>query len=87
MRTGETMGTEMKMTAEAAERMMEQMKLMFQTVRILKADRLQQKDWEWNTPLEENPCECYALWKKSTPCENCISRKAYEGKCQKTKLE
>ena len=81
------MGTEIKMTAEAAERMMEQMKLMFQTVRILKADRLQQKDWEWNASLEENPCECYALWKKGTPCENCIARKAYEGKCQKTKLE
>lgn len=36
---------------------------------------------------ELNHCRCYDYWKKSQPCENCISRKVYQDRIQRTKLE
>ena len=36
---------------------------------------------------ELNHCRCYDYWKKSQPYENCISRKVYQDRIQRTKLE
>ncbi|MFR6640231.1 MAG: diguanylate cyclase [Christensenellales bacterium] len=32
-------------------------------------------------------CACYEIWKKPSPCENCVSAKALAGKTQKNKIE
>ena len=78
-----------KLTKQQAEQQMEIYREVFTVVRILNAVdlRLVEKNDKDDMPAELNCCHCYDFWNKSQPCENCISRKVYQDKIQRTKLE
>lgn len=66
------------MTREQAEEELRQLRKVFRSVRLL---------------TQENVCSpggrrpCYAQWKRTRPCENCVARRALEEKGRKSKLE
>lgn len=62
----------------------------FTVVRLLDAGDLRlsgsNEGREYQTGKMEH-CSCYEYWEKNEPCENCISRKVYQDRIQRTKLE
>lgn len=80
-----------KLTRQQVEAQMELYRKVFTDVRLLNAAdlRLAEKKnrRENQTNAELKNCHCYDYWKKSQPCENCISRNVYLDKIQRTKLE
>ena len=66
-------------TREQMEEEMRQFRRVFATVRLLKAEEIQGG--------KKSGKPCYALWRRSRPCENCVARQALESGGQKTKLE
>ena len=79
-----------KLTRQQAEEQMNLYRKVFTAVRLLDAVDLRltgnNKTKEYQMG-ELNHCRCYDYWKKSQPCENCISRKVYQDRIQRTKLE
>ena len=79
-----------KLTRQQAEEQMNLYRKVFTVVRLLDAVDLRltgnNKTKEYQMG-ELNHCRCYDCWKKSQPCENCISRKVYQDRIQRTKLE
>ena len=75
------MGMKETMTMQEALAMKQQLEQVFSIVRLLDRETL-----ETGRGAEE-PCQCYSKWGKTKQCYNCISRKAFEQKCQKTKIE
>lgn len=75
------MGIKETMTMQEALAMKQQLEQVFSIVRLLDRETL-----ETGRGVEE-PCQCYSKWGKTKQCYNCISRKAFEQKCQKTKIE
>lgn len=77
-----------KLTLSQAEAEMECFRKVFTQVRTLTSDKIGglQNIPPTQEPGDEN-APCYALWGKETPCDNCISKIAFQEKCQKTKLE
>ena len=79
-----------KLTRQQAEEQMNLYRKVFTVVRLLDAVDLRltgnNKTKEYQMG-ELNHCRCYDYWKKSQPCENCISRKVYQDRIQRTKLE
>ena len=71
-----------KLTRQQAEEQMNLYRKVFTVVRLLDAVDLRltgnNKTKEYQMG-ELNNCRCYDYWKKSQPCENCISRKVYQG--------
>ena len=66
-------------TRKQMEEEMRQLRKVFTTVRLLKAEEVQ-GGRKSGTP-------CYAQWRRSRPCENCVAKQALEKKTHKTKLE
>ncbi len=83
------MNAKEKLTKEQAEQQMEIYREVFTVVRILNAVDLRLvKQEEPEDPAKKiHICHCYDFWNKDRPCENCISRKVYQDKIQRTKLE
>ncbi|MEQ2563394.1 diguanylate cyclase [Ventrimonas sp. CLA-AP-H27] len=79
-----------KLTRQQAQEQMNLYRKVFTAVRLLDAVDLRltgnNKTKEYQMG-ELNHCRCYDCWKKSQPCENCISRKVYQDRIQRTKLE
>ena len=75
------MGIKETMTMQEALAMKQHLEQVFSIVRFLDRETL-----ETGRGVEE-PCQCYSKWGKTNQCDNCISRKAFEQKCQKTKIE
>ena len=75
------MGIKETMTMQEALAMKQHLEQVFSIVRFLDRETL-----ETGRGVEE-PCQCYSIWGKTNQCDNCISRKAFEQKCQKTKIE
>ena len=84
------MNSPYKMTGQQAEERMQLYREIFTVVRLLDAGDLRlsgsNEDKEYQTGKMEH-CSCYEYWKKNEPCENCISRKVYQDRKQRTKLE
>ena len=61
------------------EEEMRQLRKVFMTVRLMKADEVQGG--------KKGSAPCYAQWRRSRPCENCVARQALEKNTRKTRLE
>ena len=66
-------------TRKQMEEEMRQLRRVFTVVRLLKAEEIQGGK-KGGTP-------CYAQWRRSHPCENCVAKLALESGTQRTKLE
>ena len=76
------------MTMQEAQEIMKYMKTVFDVVRILSEDTLRKINYGDYTSCEpKEPCQCFDFWKKSSPCENCVSIRALEEKGKKVKME
>ena len=65
------MEAEYQLTAEEAEKEMEQLRKVFTIVRLVDANRIQ--CLASGKPSSKIDCSCYCFWGKNKPCENCIS--------------
>lgn len=81
------MSADFKMTAEEFKNFESQVKNVFDIVRVLDENLLEQVSVGENGEISCVPCECYSFWKKGQRCENCISAKVLAEKGQRTKLE
>ena len=75
------MGIKEAMTMQEAQEMKQQLEKVFSIVRLLDRETLE------NGQGIDEPCRCYSKWGKTEKCYNCISKKAFEQKRQKTKVE
>ena len=75
------MGIKEAMTMQEAQEMKQQLERVFSIVRLLDRETLE------NGQGIDEPCRCYSKWGKTEKCYNCISKKAFEQKRQKTKVE
>jgi len=66
-------------TRQEMEEEMRQLRKVFMTVRLMKADEVQGG--------KKGSAPCYAQWRRSRPCENCVARQALEKNTRKTRLE
>lgn len=73
------------MTMDEAHESMRQMRQVFDVVRLLEAETVQKINENKKHPEGVDPC--FAFWRKSHPCENCVSFKALEAKSKKVKME
>lgn len=78
-----------KLTRQQVEEQMKLYQEVFTQVRLLSAAdlHLNGKNNRTEADQEYQYCHCYDFWKKSQPCENCISKRVYQDKVQRTKLE
>lgn len=74
------------MSGPEAEEFIEELKKVFSIVRLLDKDNFEHMERHYNEHVEV-PCQCYEIWKKKSPCENCISTKTFADGKQRTKLE
>lgn len=79
------MKTEDRMTMQQAEKMMEHLRNIYTIVRLLDEDNF--KNMKIDEDAGHKNCQCYSVWKKERPCQNCISSKVIEDKKQRSKLE
>lgn len=73
------------MTMDEAHESMQQMRQVFDVVRLLEAETVQKINENKKHPEGVDPC--FAFWRKSHPCENCVSFRALESKSKKVKME
>lgn len=73
------------MTMDEAHESMCQMRQVFDVVRLLEAETVKKINENKKHPDGVDPC--FAFWRKSHPCENCVSFKALEAKSKKVKME
>lgn len=72
------MAQEENMTREQVEEEMRQLRKVFDSVQLFTQEMIQ-------NPKGRRPC--YAHWKRTRPCENCVARRALEEKGRKSRLE
>ena len=75
------------MTKQESEVMIEQLKNVFEVVRLLDVDTLEMGNLKGVEDVDGFPCKCYDFWKKGTRCKNCTSREALQKKEKVLKLE
>ena len=68
------------MTRKQVEEEMRQLRRMFTSVRLLEAG-------EVGRSPEKGGTACFEHWRRSSPCENCVAKKALEKHTRKSKLE
>lgn len=86
----EEMQTRGTMTKQEAENMIKQFEQVFDIVRLLGEDTLCggiRGDRKVLLEDSSEVCQCYTLWGKNKPCQNCISLKVMKDHIQRTKLE
>lgn len=82
------MASNEKLTLRQAEAEMECFRKVFTQVRTLICDKIGGLQEISSKPENgDEYCPCYAFWGKEKACDNCISKIAFQEKCQKTKLE
>lgn len=74
------------MTMKQAKEKMEYYREIFDVVRLIDEESLSESETEWKCDTADTD-KCYHIWGKNKRCKNCISRKAFCEKGQKTKLE
>lgn len=67
--------------------LIDQLKFVFDIVRMVDATRTRQVSLDRCGELVAEPYKCYAAWNKNARCENCISAKAFSCKGRLTKFE
>ena len=68
------------MTKQESEVMIEQLKKVFEVVRLLDVDTLEMGNLKGVEDVDGFPCKCYDFWKKGTRCKNCTSKEALQKK-------
>lgn len=81
------MSKDTAMTKQESEEMIEQLKKVFEVVRLLDVDTLETGNLKDESNAEGFHCKCYDFWKKGTQCKNCTSREALKNKSELLKLE
>lgn len=81
------MSKDTAMTKQESEEMIEQLKKVFEVVRLLDEDTLETGNLKDESNAERFHCKCYDFWKKGTQCKNCTSREALKNKSELLKLE
>ena len=81
------MNKDTAMTKQESEEMIQQLKKVFEVVRLLDVETLETGNLKNKTDAEGFPCKCYNFWKKNTCCKNCSSREALNKKSEILKLE
>ena len=81
------MNQNVKITRQQAAEEAKMLEKVFDVVRFLEGDFFEQMQDDPRIGVKIGMCQCYDFWKKTKPCENCTSMKAYAEKKQKTKLE
>ena len=81
------MSKDTAMTKQESEEMIEQLKKVFEVVRLLDEDTLETGNLKDESNAEGFHCKCYDFWKKGTQCKNCTSREALKNKSELLKLE
>ncbi len=64
-----------------------ELKKVFDVVRLVDGSMTTQYSVRQTGEMIPEPYECYAVWNRNRRCENCISAKAFIGKCKMTKFE
>lgn len=75
------------MTGDKAYLMMEDLKEVFDIVRLVDAAEAKQYTMNEKGEVEELPEKCFSVWKKDGRCDNCISSKVFNDKKQMSKFE
>lgn len=75
------------MTTQEALSLLEQLKLIFDIVRLVDVTMTRQLSLSSNGELVSEPYSCYAVWNKTSRCDNCISAKAFSCKERLSKFE
>ena len=73
------------MTMDEANESMQQLRQIFDVVRLLEAETVRKINENKKHPDGTEPC--FAFWRKTHPCENCVSYKALEARDKKVKME
>ena len=81
------MSKDTAMTKQESEEMIEQLKKVFEIVRVLDVETLESGYLKGEVDAQGFPCRCYDFWKKGMRCKNCTSREALEKKEELLKLE
>ena len=81
------MNQNVKITRQQVAEEAKMLEKVFDVVRFVEGDFLEQMQDDPRIGVKIGMCQCYDFWKKNKPCENCTSMKAYAEKKQKTKLE
>ena len=81
------MANDTAMTKQESEVMIEQLKKIFEVVRLLDGDALETGNLKDLANADGFPCKCYDFWKKGTRCKNCTSKEALQKKEKLLKLE
>lgn len=74
-------------TKEDFKRALIDYKKVFSLVRVLDDDCIHQCHADEKGNLQRKKEPCFSIWDREKRCENCTSKKALEGKCQKRKFE
>lgn len=75
------------MTKQESMVLIDQLKLVFDTVRLVDVSMTRQLSISGSGELVAEPYQCYAIWNKSSRCDNCISAKAFSCKGRLSKFE
>ncbi len=75
------------MTKQEAEQMLERLRQIFPIVRLLEETEVPKNREDIHPGGAEEGCQCFAFWKKTVPCANCISRQVLENRGQRVKIE
>ena len=74
------------MTMKQEKEKMEYYREIFDVVRLIDEESLSESETEWKCDTVDTD-KCYHIWGKNKRCKNCISKKAFCEKGQKTKFE
>lgn len=75
------------MTRQEAYTLIEQLKKVFDIVRLVDAERTCKVTLNREGEFIRNPYHCYAVWNKEARCSNCVSMKVLASKSKITKFE
>lgn len=78
---------EVKVTKQQAEEEMEFLNRIFDVVRLVKENELQQMEQVNISGQEMTYCECYAFWQKGHHCTDCVAMRALKEKGEAAKFE
>ncbi len=75
------------MTKQESMVLIDQLKLVFDTVRLVDVSMTRQLSIGGCGEFVAEPYQCYAIWNKNSRCDNCISAKAFSCKGRLSKFE
>ncbi len=75
------------MTRDKAYQLIEEVKEVFDIVRLVDPERMVQYTIDSQGELKEGEEDCYAVWERDVQCDNCVSKRGFAQQAQMTKFE